>query len=329
MTLEGHEEWVHGVAVIPSTRLIVTASFDKSLRLWDLDKGQQVGKPLLGHDDAVWTVAASHDGRWIVSGGWDGSILVWEVRTNKSMPVSFKGHKKTISSVLFAPDSETFASASDDNTVRVWLRKTGKTVLGPFQVGSHGTVWSVSYSPDGSKLVAGTGEHLFVWKASNGEELFKIEQQAVGAAFTPDGLRLVSGSVYDIRISDAATGDIIKQFEAHTDLIQSLAIAPDGTKVASTSADSTTRFFDLTTFEPIGDPLEHPDVVYCVAFSEDSQLIVTGCHDNLVRTWTVPQSDSEESRQVSKPSGHVMSMLTYHPAPTKGSVISHIYTRID
>ncbi|KAG1752616.1 WD40-repeat-containing domain protein [Suillus paluster] len=295
MTLEGHEEWVYSVAVIPGTRLLVTASHDKSLRLWDSEKGQQVGKPLLGHDDGVWTVAASPDGRWIVSGGWDGSIFVWEVETKKCVPVSFKGHEENVSGIVFSPDSETFASASDDKTIRVWLRKTGKTVLGPFHVGT--TAWSVSYSPDGSRLAAGTGEHIIVWKVSNGEELLKIEQQAVGIAFTPDGLRLVSGNIHDIRISDAATGDIIKQFEAHTDLIQSLAIAPDGTKVASTSADSTTRFFDLTTFEAIGEPLEHPDVVYCVAFSDDSQFIVTGCHDNLARVWTVPQSDSEESKQ--------------------------------
>lgn len=55
MTLKGHEEWAHGVATIPSTHFLVTASPDKTLRLWDLVKGQQVGKPLLGHDEGVWT----------------------------------------------------------------------------------------------------------------------------------------------------------------------------------------------------------------------------------------------------------------------------------
>jgi WD40 repeat protein len=113
--------------------------------------------------------------------------------------------------------------------------------------------------------------------------------------------------------TDAVTGDIINQFEAHTELIQSLAITPDGTKGASTSINSTTRFVGLTTFEPIGQPLEHPDGVYCVAFSDDGQLVATGCDDALLRIWTVPQSHSDkESKQASKLStGHVlMSMLT-------------------
>ncbi|KAG1874878.1 WD40-repeat-containing domain protein [Suillus subluteus] len=77
MTLKGHEDWVRDIAYIPGTRLLVTCSDDKSLRLWNLDTGQQVGKPLLGHSDYVLRVAVSPDGRWIVSGARDGGILAW------------------------------------------------------------------------------------------------------------------------------------------------------------------------------------------------------------------------------------------------------------
>jgi WD40 repeat protein len=122
-------------------------------------------------------------------------------------------------------------------------------------------------------------------------------------------------STNDIRISDATTGDIIKHFDAHTDIFVSLAIsAPNGTKFATTSYDKTTQFFDLTTFQQIGEPLDHPDGVLCVAFSEDSQFIATGCADKLVRTWTVPLSDSE-LQQVSKFSRRVIphAELPYGP----------------
>ncbi|KAG1728643.1 WD40-repeat-containing domain protein [Suillus paluster] len=226
----------------------------------------------------------------------NGSILIWEVETRKSVPLSFKGHVNAVHSVIFAPDSETFASASNDKTVCIWKRETGETVLGPFKVDTPAN--SVSYSPDGRKLAAGTNRHIIVWNTANGKELLKIEQRAYRVAFTPDGLRLVSGDDKDIRISDAITGDRVKQFDAHTDTLFSLAIAPSGTKFATTSFDNTTRFFDLTTFKPIGEPLGHPHFVWGVAFSEDSQLIATGCWDNLVRTWMVPESESEmESQQ--------------------------------
>ncbi|KAG2344344.1 WD40 repeat-like protein [Suillus weaverae] len=315
MTLKGHKELVFDVAFIRDTRLLVTGSKDKTLRVWDLTMGKQVGEPLLGHDEAVKKVAASPDGRWIVSGGWNGSILVWEVATDKKelkrVPVSFQGHESVVSSLVFAPDSETFASASWDRTVRVWKRETGKIVLGPLKVSDW--AFSVSYSPDGKKLAAGTGDHFIIWNTKTGEELLKIEQYTSAVAFTPDGLRLVSETQKDIRISDATTGGIIKRFQAHTEFICSLAIAPNGTKLATTSYDKTTRFFDLTTFEPIGEPLEHPDIVWCVAFSEDNQLIATGCQDKLVRTWIVPLSESEKVPQkVSKFTRHAM-LCIYSP----------------
>ncbi|KAG2743645.1 WD40 repeat-like protein [Suillus brevipes Sb2] len=304
MTLKGHEERVNDVAFIHGTRLLVTGSDDKSLRVWNLDTGKQVGEPLLGHDAEVDRIAASPDGRWIASGADNGSILVWEVATNetelKRVPISFKGHENTVWDVVFAPDSKTFASASWDETVCVWKRETGEIVFGPLKVGSSAN--SVAYSPDGTKLVAGTLKHIIVWNLKTGKELLKIEQRAWQVAFTPDGLRLVSGNRKDIRISDATTGNIIKQFDAHStdgEPFHALAIAPNGTKLV-TLYDKTTRFFDLTTFEQIGEPLEHPDEVWGVAFSEDSQFIVTGCADKLVRTWTVPLSDSELQQSTEK-----------------------------
>jgi WD40 repeat protein len=310
MTFKGHENIVDDVAFLAGTRLLVTGSHDKSLRVWDLDMGKQVGEPLLDHDAEVWSIAASPNGRWIVSGGENGSILVWEVATNKRelkrVPVSVNGHEDPVWDIVFAPDSETFASASKDKTVCVWKRETGKLVFGPLKVGSN--AFSVAYSPDGTKLAAGTDKHIIVWTTKTGKELLKVEQRAFRVAFTPDGSRLISGNSKDIRISDATTGDIIKQFDTHTtNSFHSLSIAPNGTKFATTSYDKTTRFFDLITFEPIGEPLKHPDEVYNVAFSKDSQLIATGCQDNLVRTWTVPLSESEkESQQVRKLSFCVM-----------------------
>jgi WD40 repeat protein len=298
--LKGHRSEVTDVTFIPGTRLLVTCSYDESIRVWDLDTRKHAGKPLFCQGDKVGRIAVSPDGRWIMNGGVNGSILVWEVATKKSMPVSFQGHLSEIGGVVFAPDNKTFASASFDTTVCVWKRETGNMVLGPLRVGSG--AFSVTYSPNGSKLAAGTNEHIIVWGAASGKELLQIKQRAYRVAFTPDGLQLVSGDWKDIRISDAATGDIIKQFDAHTThFLTSLVIAPNGTKFATTSSDKTTRFFDLTTFKPIGEPLKHPDVVYCIAFSEDSQHIATGCNDKHVRTWTAPQSSSEKKlRQVSK-----------------------------
>ncbi|OAX40775.1 WD40 repeat-like protein [Rhizopogon vinicolor AM-OR11-026] len=290
MILAGHEEWVTGVAVIPGTCLLVTCSQDKSLRLWDLNKGQQVGEPLLGHGSPVWAVAASPDGRWI--GHW----------------------RSPISDIVFAPDSETFASASYDHTVRVWLRETGETVqvleLDPPPPST--LLYSVSYSPDGSKLVAGYIMHmqqLVVWNAASGEDILKI-RSCCRAAFTADGLRLVSADGSGIRISDASTGVLINQLDTHNSDTPILpAIAPSDTKFATTLQEESIQFFDLNTLKPIGGPLEHPMGVSCMAISQDGQLIATGCRDNLVRIWSVPETKSEKKSR--KHANKVPFLLTY------------------
>ncbi|KAG1817310.1 WD40-repeat-containing domain protein [Suillus variegatus] len=276
LTLKGHEERVNEVAFILGTRLLVTGSTDGSLRVWDLDTGKQVGEPSLGHDDRVQAVSASPDGHWIASGGWNGSILVWEVVANKRelkrVPVSFKGHENAVLRMVFAPDNKTFASASWDKTWAMMQTRCRTPRARP---------------PDGTKLAAGTDEHIIIWNPASGEELLKIEQRAFRIAFTPDGLHLnpkgSHTSAYrclyvwirqnplptKVGVGDATTGDIIKQFYAHTDRnFSSLAIARNGTKFATASYDKTTRTF-----------------------------IATGCDDNIVRTWTVPLSESEKELQ--------------------------------
>ncbi|KAG2064123.1 WD40 repeat-like protein [Suillus decipiens] len=196
------------------------------------------------------------------------------------MPVSFKGHTDYVCSVVFTPDSETFARASEDKMVCVWKRETGKIVLGSLKVGSQGN--SVVYSPDGTKLAAETGE-----------ELLKIEQWAWQVAFTPNGHYLISGNWNDIWLSDVATREVIQEFDMHTKPFYLLAIALSGTKFTTTSYDKTIQFFDLTTLKPISKPFKQPEGILGLAFSEDSQLIVTGCEDKLVQTWKVPQNSPD------------------------------------
>ena len=77
--LRGHELWVHSVAFSPDGTQIVSGSSDKTIRVWDVVTGQQVGEALRGHKDIVHSVAFSPDGTHIVSGSNDNTIRVWDV----------------------------------------------------------------------------------------------------------------------------------------------------------------------------------------------------------------------------------------------------------
>ena len=65
-TLKGHTDWVYGVVVTPDGRQAISASGDKTLKVWDLASGVEV-RTLRGHMDSVYGVAVTSDGRQVIS----------------------------------------------------------------------------------------------------------------------------------------------------------------------------------------------------------------------------------------------------------------------
>jgi WD40 repeat protein len=76
--LEGHQNLVYAISLCPNDRLLASASWDETARLWNLDTNLQVGSPLQ-HEDAVNGAAISSDGKLLVTGCDDNNAQVWDV----------------------------------------------------------------------------------------------------------------------------------------------------------------------------------------------------------------------------------------------------------
>jgi WD40 repeat protein len=61
----------------PDGHRLASASFDKTLRVWNADTGQPIGNPLTGHTQAVFSVVFSPDGHRLASGGLDKTLRLW------------------------------------------------------------------------------------------------------------------------------------------------------------------------------------------------------------------------------------------------------------
>lgn len=96
----------------------MTASSDKTARLWDVQRGTCV-RVFTGHTGPVHTVAISPNGRLMASGGEDHTIILWDLGSGKRLK-TMTGHTGFIYSVCFSSDSTTLVSGSADNTVRAW-----------------------------------------------------------------------------------------------------------------------------------------------------------------------------------------------------------------
>ncbi|WP_437492471.1 TIR domain-containing protein [Sorangium sp. So ce1014] len=298
-TFVGHADGVTACAVTPDGRRVLSASEDRTLKLWDLMTGRDL-LSLVGHEHVVTTCAVAPDGKRAVSGSYR-ALKVWDLVTGKEL-LTLTGHSAWVRACAVTPNGRRAVSASEDRTLKVWDLDSG-TELATLAGHMEG-VRACAVMPDGRRVVSASEDGtLKLWDMTTGAELATLSghDSAIWAcAVTPDGARIVSGAEdRTLRVWDAATGHVVVVLSGHDAGVNACAMTPDGQCVVSASEDRTLRLWDLTTGRELTVLTGHASWVSACAITPDGRRLVAAYLDRLLKVW-----DLTVAMQASRPAGH-------------------------
>jgi WD40 repeat protein/serine/threonine protein kinase len=265
---------------------VVTASNDKTARVWDVGTGEPVTPPL-EHAGSVFHATFSPDGSRVITGCDDGTAQIWDATTGERIGEPLK-HARRVQWAEFSRDGRRIVTASLDKTARVWDAATGGPVTPALE--HPGEVHRASFDADATRVCTacddGQGR---VWDVATAQPIappLRHTSQVHSAVFSPDGrLVLTASNDHKATISDAATGQPVARDLVHRGQVLHAEFSPDGRRVVTASLDQTARLWDAATGELVTPVLKHKAPVNDARFSPDGRYVVTASNDETARVW--------------------------------------------
>jgi len=257
--LTGHNHFVEDVVISSDGQFALSASWDKTLRLWDIATGKTTRR-FVGHTNDVLSVCFSPDNRQIVSSSRDKSIKLWNTLGECKFTLTEEGHSEWVSTVRFSPNSANpiFVSSGWDKLVKVW--DVTKCKLKTNHYGHTGYVSAVTISPDGSLCASGGKDGVtMLWDLNEDKHLYSLEAGDVinALVFSPNRYWLVAATAAGVKIWDLEAKTVVDELKVTLENVGAGNVTP----------------------QPIS-----------VAWSADGQTLFVGYTDNQIRVWTVTHS---------------------------------------
>ncbi|XP_048412753.2 WD repeat and SOCS box-containing protein 1 isoform X1 [Stegostoma tigrinum] len=207
LNLMDHNEVVRDLTFAPDGSLIlVSASRDKTLRVWDLKDDGNMVTVLRGHHNWVYCCSFSPDSNILCSVGAGKAVFLWNMESYTMMR-KLEGHLNDVVSCEFSPDGALLVTASYDTRVIVWDPHTGSILLElghlfppptPIFAGGANDRWvkSVAFCHDGLHIASVADDKMVRFWRIDKDCPAEVAPLSNGlcCAFSPDGSVLATGT---------------------------------------------------------------------------------------------------------------------------------------
>ncbi|XP_051469682.1 striatin isoform X3 [Apus apus] len=322
-TLRSHFDGIRGLAFHPVEPVLITASEDHTLKMWNLQKTAPAKKsasldvePIYtfrAHNGPVLCVVMSSNGEQCYSGGMDGLIHGWSVTNPNIDPYdsydpsvlrgAFVGHTDAVWSLVYSGPHQRLLSCSADGTIRLWKATEIAPALNVFndnqEMGIPSSVDLVSSDP--SLMVASFNSgHTSIFNMETRQQILTLESSVDTTVSSSCQInRVISHPTLPISITahedrhikfyDNNTGKLIHSMVAHLDAVTSLAVDPNGLYLMSGSHDCSIRLWNLESKTCIQEFTAHrkkfDESIHDVAFHPSKCYIASAGADALAKVF--------------------------------------------
>jgi WD40 repeat protein len=275
-----HQDVVFKAAFGPDAARVLTASWDKTAKLWDAASGKLATS--FAHEGFVWHAEFSPDGGRLLTASVDKIARLWDAASGELI-ASFP-HKGAVNDATFSRDAAQVLTASADHTAKLWDAGSGKLIA---SFDHQGIVLDAAFSPDGARiLTASADKSAKLWDAGSRELIaaFNHLDAVLHATLSPDGMRILTASAdKTAKLWNATSGELMASL-GHQDGVWHAAFSPDGTRIVTASWDKTAKLWNATSGELMAS-FNHQDGVWYAAFSPDGERILTASADRTAKLW--------------------------------------------
>ncbi|XP_017859326.1 PREDICTED: striatin-4 isoform X4 [Drosophila arizonae] len=320
-TLRSHFDGVRSLIFHPEEPVLITASEDNTLKLWNLQKTVQAKKsasldvePLYtfrAHTGPVLCLGMSSSGETCYSGGLDGNIECWQLPSPNIDPYdcydpnvhsgTLEGHTDAVWGLTTMQNN--IVSCSADGTVKLWSPYTKEPLLRTYTAAeAEGGPSSVDFVRNEVDhiVVAYNSAHCIIYDTETGKQVIKLEASQEMSGNTGKFInKVVSHPTLPITITahedrhirfwDNTSGTLVHSMVAHLEPVTSLAVDAHGLYLLSGSHDCSIRLWNLDNKTCVQEITAHrkkfDESIFDVAFHATKPYIASAGADGLAKVF--------------------------------------------